>query len=182
MKRTAWIAVVVVLAAAACMAQTGLSNRANFGKECGIQDPSPESASGFVLSSEGEWSALSAGGGPGMSDNLVARVWHDSNWMVEMHGALGPEMATMHVGEMCFDPQGRITFLVDRFTEMLACGCMRVATLTFANDGRVTRRDNQFVKIATGEEIAAPESAGDFPEVWIVHKLEELPFSAMLKR
>jgi hypothetical protein len=164
------------------MAQAGLSNRENFGGKCGILNTSPEAASGFVLSSEGEWSVLGAGGGPGMSDSLVARVWHDSYWMVEMHGALGQGMATMHVGEMCFDPQGRITFMVDRFTEMMACGCMRVTTLIFANDGRVTRRDNQFVKIATGEEMTAPESAADFPDVWIVHKLEELSFSAMLKR
>jgi hypothetical protein len=55
MKRTAALAGAMVLMAGMCAAQVALSNRAEFGKECGIQDTSAESAFGFVRSGEGEW-------------------------------------------------------------------------------------------------------------------------------
>ncbi len=43
--------------------------------------------------------------------------------MVDMHDALGPGMATMHTGQMCFDSQGHITLLIDRYMELAECGC-----------------------------------------------------------
>jgi hypothetical protein len=158
------------------------ANRSGFGASCGIQDTSDQSAAGFVMSGNGQWSVLDAGSGPAGSSTAVARVWRASNWMVDMHGALEGGMAAMHSGQMCFDPQGRITFMDDRYMEMMACGCMRITSLTFAPDGRVTRRATRFVRMATGEEIAAPGSAGNFPDVWDVRKLEQLPFSPLLKR
>jgi hypothetical protein len=158
------------------------ASRTDFGGSCGIQDTSDQSAAGFVMSDNGEWTALEAGSGPAGSDQAVARVWHEINWMVDMHGALAMGMASMHSGQLCFDQQGHITFMVDRFLEMAQCGCTRVTTLTFATDGRATRRDTRFVSTATGEEIAAPHGADDFPDVWDVRKLEQLPFSPLIKR
>ncbi|MGC2210510.1 MAG: hypothetical protein WA532_10410 [Candidatus Korobacteraceae bacterium] len=158
------------------------SNRAEFGAICGVQDTSDESAAGFVMSGDGEWSALPAGGSPSGIDQATARVWHETNWMVDMHAALEPGMAGMHSGQLCFDPQGRITFMVDRYMRTAQCGCARVTSLTFAPDGRVTRRDNRFVSMSTGEVIAAPEAASGFPDVWDMRKLEQLPFSPLLKR
>lgn len=158
------------------------SNRADFGAICGIQDTSDQSALGFAMSGDGEWSALPAGGSPSGIDQATARVWHETNWMVDMHAALEPGMAGMHSGQLCFDPQGHIAFMVDRYMETMQCGCARVTSLTFATDGRVTRRENRFVSMSTGEVIAPPESASDFPDVWDVRKLEQLPFSPLLKR
>lgn len=158
------------------------SSQPEFGMACGIHDLSLESSSGFRRSDEGEWSALSAGSGPGTTGSEMARVWHDSNWMVDMHGALGPNMATMHTVQMCFDPQGRITYNIDRFVEMAECGCMRFTSITFATDGRVTRREQKFVTVPTGSEIEAPEAAKRFPEVWDFRTLQQLPFYSLLKR
>jgi hypothetical protein len=172
----------MVLVSAVSMAQAGLSNREDFSKECGIQNTTSESASGFVLSSGGEWSALSAGGSPGRSDSLVARVWHESNWMVEMHGALGQGMATMHSGEMCFDPQGQITQLIDRFMDMRGCGCVRITSLAFGADGQVARSEQKFVLSNTGTEIAAPEAAKGFPAVWGLGTLDQLPFYSLMNK
>src|SRR5208282_1255998 len=56
------------------------STRADFGAICGIQDTSDVSAAGFVMSGDGEWTALPAGSGPGGMDQVMARVWHASNW------------------------------------------------------------------------------------------------------
>ena len=54
--------------------------------------------------------------------------------------------------------------MVDRFMEMSDCGCLRVTSLVFATDGRVTRREQKFVSAETGSEIAAPEMAKGFPQ------------------
>jgi len=53
----------------------------------------------------GEWSEAVAGKHLGPSDNAVARVWHERNWMVDMHEAPGAGMTSIHTGQMCFDPQ-----------------------------------------------------------------------------
>jgi hypothetical protein len=183
-----------MLMAAMCMAQHGQSDegdahtgimpssRTDFGKDCGIADTSAESAIGVVRSGDGEWTALSPGGRPGSTDTAVARVWRESNWMVDMHGALGQGMATIHTGQMCFDPQGHITYMIDRFMEMSSCGCVRFTSITFGNDGRITRREQKFVKMATGAEMAAPEAAKEFPEVWDFRKVEQLPFYSLVKK
>jgi hypothetical protein len=201
MKRTAWLGAVVLMAvmgaAQAMLAwQTGddphaasqspsadlRSNRAEFGAICGVQNTSDESAAGFVMSGDGEWTALPVGAGPTGIDQAMARVWHESNWMVDMHAALEPGMAGMHSGQLCFDPEGHITFMVDRYMATMQCGCARVTSLTFAKDGRLTRRDNRFVSMSTGEVIAEPQAASDFPDVWDVRKLEQLPFSPLMKK
>ncbi len=91
-------------------------------------------------------------------------------------------MATMHTGQMCFDPQGHIAYMIDRFVEMAECGCMRFTSLTFATDGRVTRREQRFVAVATGSEIEAPEAAKRFPEVWDFRTLQQLPFYSLMKK
>ena len=132
------------------------SNRADFGASCGIQDTSDQSALGFAMSGDGEWSALPAGGSPSGIDQATARVWHETNWMVDMHAALEPGMAAMHSGQMCFDPQGHITFMVDRFMET----CMRlraryVADLCHRWPGDAARESIRQYVYRRG--IAAPE-------------------------
>ncbi len=181
MKRAALIGALALMAVM-CSAQVVPSSREDFGVSCGIQDTSTESALAVARSAEGEWSALRTGGGPGAMDSAVARVWRESNWMVDMHDALGQGMATMHTGQMCFDPQGHITHMIDRYVDMAECGCVRFTSLTFATDGRVTRREQRFVIAATGSEIEAPEAAKGFPEVWDFRTLEQLPFYSLVKR
>ena len=185
MKRTGWILAVVMLLAALAWAQGGAggvapSSRTDFGSLCGIRDTAPQSALRLLRSSSGAWSV--AGANRRVGGDMAARVWHESNWMVDMHGALGLGMATMHSGQMCFDPQGRITLMIDRFLEMAQCGCMRITELAFASDGRVTRREQTFVNANTGEEIKAPEDADGFPEVWQFRRLDQLPFYALLQK
>lgn len=155
------------------------ASRAEFGMSCGIEDTSTESALEFRRSDEGEWSAA---GSAGVMGSAVARVWHESDWMVDMHSALGPGMATMHTGQMCFDSQGHITFLIDNYVELAECGCTRFTSLAYGSDGRVTRREQRFVIAATGLEIEAPEAAKRFPEVWDFRTLQQLPFYPLLKR
>lgn len=172
----------IALMTGMCMAQVVPSSRTDFGMSCGIQDTSTESALAVARSAEGEWSALPAGSGPGAMDSAVARVWRESNWMVDMHSALGQGMGSMHTGQMCFDPQGRITHMIDRYVDMTECGCMRFTSLTFATDGRVTRRDQRFVVASTGSEIETPEAAKGFPEVWDFRTLQQLPFYSLVKK
>ena len=54
--------------------QTG---RSDFGASCGIQDTSDQSASGFVMSGNGQWTALEAGSGPAGSSAAVAADFPD---------------------------------------------------------------------------------------------------------
>ena len=158
------------------------SSRDNFGMECGIMDSSAQSALRIMRSAGGEWSEAVAGKHLGPSDNAVARVWHERNWMVDMHEAPGAGMTSIHTGQMCFDPQGHITRMIDRYMEMAKCGCMRYTSLLFATDGRVTRRERRFVNASTGSEIEAPTTAGEFPEIWGFRRLEQLPFYSLVKK
>ena len=194
MKRTALVGT-VVFTAMMCMAQMGphsqaggdasgsiSSSRTEFGSSCGIQDTSVESALQVTRSDEGEWTALAAGRNPGMRESAVARIWRESNWMVDLHGALGQGMANMHTGQMCFDPQGHITHMLDRYMEMATCGCVRFTSLSYDKDGRVTRREQRFISATTGAKIEAPEVAKGFPEVWDFRRLDQLPFYSLLKK
>ena len=158
------------------------SSRTTFGSECGIRDISVQSARRFVRSSEGKWMVISGNKRPGPGDNMAARVWHEANWMVDIHDAPGPASPVIHTGQMCFDRQGRITLMIDRYMEMAQCRCLRFTSLAFAADGRVTRREQTFVDQMTGAPMAAPEAAKGFPEVWEFRRVEQLPFYSLLKR
>lgn len=158
------------------------SSRGDFGMECGIADSSPQSALRVIRSAEGEWSAASPEMRLGPTNSAVARVWHERNWMVDMHESPGTGMTTMHTGQMCFDAQGRITLMIDRYMEMMTCRCMRFTLLAFATDGRATRRVRRFVNASSGTEIEEPAVAGGFPEVWSFRKVEQLPFYPLVKK
>jgi hypothetical protein len=157
------------------------SSRTGFGRDCGISDTSIQSALELSRSPGGEWKAVGEGKRPAM-DNAVARVWRESNWMVDMHDSLGIGMTTMHTGQMCFDAQGRISRMIDRFIEAAECGCVRFTAITYGTDGRVMRREQSFMKMSTGLEMAAPEATKTFPDVWDYRRLEQLPFYSLVKK
>jgi hypothetical protein len=136
----------------------------------------------FSLSRKGEWSAINTDGRQGVSDIVTARVWRDSNWMVDIHGAPVQGMATMHSSQMCFDAKGQITYMIDRYMDMQSCGCVRFTSLSFNAGGNVARREQKFVSVSTGAEIAAPESANSFPEVLGIRRVEQLPFYSLVKK
>jgi hypothetical protein len=199
-----WLVVVLMLMAGMCMAQmppmdsqadgadsqAGMQNpqsamsatRTEIGAECGIRDTSAQSSVGFTRSDAGEWSAMEAGTNPATMENGVARVWRESNWLVDLHDTLGSGMATFHSAQMCFDAQGRIRRTDDDYFDLVTCGCMRFTALTFGTDGRVMRRTQRFVNVRTGAEIPAPGLAGEFPAVWDFRRLEQLPFYSLVKK
>jgi hypothetical protein len=158
------------------------SSRIEFGMQCGIRDPSPQNATRYSRSADGEWSVLDADMRPGMADTGIARVWRESNWMVDLHAALGNGMASMHTGQMCFGPTGRITLMIDRYMDMAQCGCLRYTALTFGTDGRVMRREQRYVNVSTNSDIAVPEAAKDFPAIWEYRRLDQLPFYSLVKK
>jgi len=158
------------------------SSQNDFGTACGIRDSSSQSAMRFSRTPEGEWSAAGEEKRLGPSNTAVARVWRESNWMVDMHDAMGPGMTTMHTTQMCFDARGQITHMIDRYMDMPSCGCMRYTSLSFNASGNVARREQRFVSVTTGSEIAVPESAEAFPEVFRFRRLEQLPFYSLVKK
>jgi hypothetical protein len=156
------------------------SSRTVFGKECGISDTSYQSAIGLSRSPEGSWSVVTKDRRPGPNDNAVARVWHESNWMVDMHDAPG-DGTTIHTGQMCFDANGQLTRMIDRYMDTPKCDCLRYTSLTFDGSGQM-KQEQSFVKVDTGAEISAPAAAKGFPEVFGFRKLEQLPFYALVKK
>jgi hypothetical protein len=158
------------------------SSRTDFGLACGIRDTSRQSAEGFRRSPEGQWSKMEGSAIPTISDSAAARLWRESNWMVDIHDGSGRGRPTIHTGQLCYNPQGRITLMIDRFMEMASCGCMRYTALSFGADGRITRREQRFVKVGTGEEMATPEAANEFPKIWEFRTLEQLPFYSLVKK
>jgi hypothetical protein len=89
----------------------------------------------------------------------------------------------MHTGQMCFSPQGRIFLMLDRYMDMPGCNCMRYTALTIDEaSGRVVRREQHFLDVTSGNEIASPESAKEFPSIWEFRRLEQLPFYSLVKK
>ena len=189
------IVVAVVVMAAMCAAQAAPqaggpggshgvvpSDRVTFGGECGIRDTSQQSALQFARSASGKWMAVSAAKRPGSGDDMAARVWHQGHWMVDLHDAPGAQSPVIHTGQMCFDGQGRITLMIDRYMEMAQCRCLRFTSLAFAPDGKVTKRQQTFVNVLTNAPIDMPDSAKGFPDVWEYRKVEQLPFYSLLKK
>jgi len=191
MKRAALVLFCTALCVGICVAQTGgadgshgvvPSDRFTFGGECGIRDTAPQSALQFARSASGAWKVVSASKRPGSGDVMAARVWHQGHWMVDLHDAPGAQSPVMHTGQMCFDPQGRITLMIDRYMELAQCRCLRFTSLAFAADGTVTRREQTFVNALTSQPIDMPDAAKGFPGVWEFRKVEQLPFYSLLKR
>ena len=152
-------------------------SRSEFGGECGIQDTSDSAALKFSSEPDGGWSP----GGSSRGIGEMARFWHEANYMVDMHGAPGPGMSSMHSGMLCFDAQGRLTRVFDRYMDVVRCGCQRLTTMAYAADGTMTEWAQTYVNVRTGERIKTPADAQEFPEVWEFQRLGELPFSSLLK-
>lgn len=156
------------------------SSRTVFGKSCSISDTSPKSATVLSRSPDGQWTLLVDDKRPGPNDNAAARVWRETNWMVDLHDAPG-DGKTIHTGQMCFDANGQLTHMIDRYMDVPSCGCMRYTSLNLDVNGKVVQ-DQKFVKVDTGAEIAAPAAAKGFPEVFGYRKLEQLPFYSKVKK
>ncbi len=161
------------------------SSRTDFAQMCGIQDPSVEASRRLTRSAEGVWKVVTSDARPLPTDRGVARVWHQGNWMVDLHDSpsAGMNVTQMHTGQMCFDPGGRAIGLIDRYMDMEACGCMRYTVLHFdLESGRVMRREQKFMGVQSGAEMAEPESAKGFPAVWPYRHLEKLPFFTLIQQ
>lgn len=156
------------------------SSRTMFGKECDISDTSYQSAIGLSRSPQGTWSVVTKEKRPGANDNAVARVWRESNWMVDIHDAPG-EGTTIHTGQMCFDANGQMIRMIDRFMDVPECDCLRYTSLSFDGSGKA-KQEQKFLKADTGAEIAAPTAAKGFPEVFGFRRLEQLPFYSLVKK
>jgi hypothetical protein len=154
------------------------SSRTDFGAECGIEDASPSKAMRFIRSAGGNWMQVAVDKRPEPTDSGVARLWRERNWMVDMHdAAMGMSMMKMHTAQMCFSGRGRILRMIDRYMDMPACNCMRYTSLTFDEiTGRVVRREQHYISVSGGSEVAAPEAAKQFPEIFPYRRLEQLPF------
>jgi len=191
MRRVAVLVLTLAIGATMCAAQAGgsdgshtvvPSDRVTFGGECGIRDTAQQSALQFVRSAGGKWMAASAAKRPGSGDDMAARVWHQGHWMVDLHDAPGAQSPVIHTGQMCFDGQGRITLMIDRYMEMAQCRCLRFTSLAFAADGKVTKRQQTFVNILTNQPMGMPDAAKGFPDVWEYRELDQLPFYSLLKK
>src|SRR6266511_1041184 len=182
LKTIRWCAALAMMASM-CLAQTqpqqgppsGVvpSSRTDFGSVCGIRDTAAQRAVRLTRSSSSKWSVVAADKRPAASDNMAARVWHESNWMVDLHDAPGRSVPVIHTGQMCFDGQGRLTRMIDRYVELAQCRCMRFTSLAFAADGTVTQREEKFVDEMTGAEIGQPAAAKACPGVWQFRRLEQ---------
>jgi hypothetical protein len=186
-RRTEWIATVVMLTAALLQAQVGAkdaqgvtpSSRTDFGTLCGIKDSSPQLAQQFVRSGADKWSAAQKEKMTG--SNMAARVWHEKNWMIDLHDSPANSPEIIHTGQICFDPQGRITRMIDRYMEMAQCRCMRFTSFTFTPDGK-EQREVHYVDAFTGQEEQQPPGAKNLPLAWKYRRLQELPFYSLIKK
>jgi hypothetical protein len=155
------------------------ANRILFGRLCGIGDTGLQSAVRLTRSLEGEWKVVTTGERPGPKDNAAARVWRESTWMVDLHDAPGP---TMHAGQMCFGATGQLMVLIDDYMDIPNCGCLRSTSQTFDESGKMIRREQRYNSAETGTEMAAPEAAKGFPEVYEFRRVEQLPFYPLVKK
>jgi hypothetical protein len=155
------------------------SKRIGFGRLCGIADTASLSAIALTRSAKGEWSVVRAGTHPEPGANAAARVWREANWMVDLHDTPGP---VMHTGQMCFAAGGQLILQTDDYMDRFNCACIRFTAQRFDESGKVKIYKQWFVNVETGAEIAAPEAAGKFPEVFGFRRVEQLPFYPLVKK
>ena len=153
------------------------SNHAMFGHLCGIANLDPQSAIRLWRSADGEWNVVAAGQHPGPGANAAARVWHEHNWMVDIHDSPGH---TMHTGEMCFAASGEILLLTDDYMDVEGCACVRYTAQSFDERGKVKAHMQRFVSTKTGAEIDEPAAARDFPAIFEFRHVEQLPFYSLV--
>ena len=158
------------------------SSRTSFGGLCGIGDTDAQSALHLARAKGGKWAVIASKGQPGAGNDMAARVWHEKNWMVDLHDTPAPTVPVIHTGQMCFDPQGRLTRMIDRYTELAECRCMRFTSLTFAADGTVKQQEEKYVDEMSGAEMPKPDAAKGFPGIWQYRRLDQLPFYLQLKK
>jgi hypothetical protein len=157
------------------------AGRTTFGGLCEIGETDAQRATHLVRSGGNKWSAISASKGPGPGNDMAARVWHEKTWMVDLRDTPAPTVPVIHTGQMCFDSQGRLTRMIDRYTELAECRCMRFTSLTFAPDGTVKQQEEKYVDEMSGAEMAKPDSAKAFPGIWPYRRLDQLPFYSLLQ-
>jgi hypothetical protein len=183
LKRAAWIAVIVMTSALAWAQQGAVpSSRIDFGTLCGVQDTSLRSAMRFARSSSGKWGFAAPERHSEYANGMAARAWHEKNWMVDIHDSPANQPAVIHTGQFCFDAQGRITRMIDRYMELAQCRCMRFTSLTFAPNGAVEKRELDYADALSGMKIGEPASARDLPPIWSYRRLDQLPFYKLLKK
>ncbi len=173
----AWL----VLVPAGWAQQGPQSSRTSFGDLCEIRDTDAQSAAHLVRSG-GKWSLVAAEQRPAAGHDMAARVWHDKNWMVDLRDTPAPTVPVVHTGQLCFDPQGRLTRMIDRYMELSKCRCTRFTSLTFARDGTVKQKEEQYVDEMSGTQIARPAAAKRLPGIWQYRRLDQLPFYSLLKK
>lgn len=156
------------------------SSRTVFGRECGINDTSPQSALGLSRSPQG-WSLVTPEKPRGPNDGAVARVWRETSWMVDVHDAPG-DGRTIHTGQMCFDSNGQLTRMIDRYIDLPKCNCMRYTALSLDANGGVVKQEQKFISLDKGAEMTLPEAAKGFPAVFGFRRIEQLPFYSLVKK
>ena len=188
--RTGWILTAVMMAALVlapkswAQQSSGVvpSSRTDFGTLCGIGDTAPQSAMRFARSTAGKWMLAEPEKHSELGKDMAARAWHEKNWMVDLHDAPAGHPELIHTGQFCFDPQGHITRMIDRYMDLANCRCMRFTSLTFSPDGTVKQREVDYVDALSGERIQEPAAAKGLPEIWQYRRLEQLPFYSLLKK
>jgi hypothetical protein len=184
--KLATLVAVLVTTASMCVAQNAAqgsqgvtpSSRTDFGSLCGIKDTSPQLAQQFVRSG-GKWTVAQKEKMTG--SNMAARVWRDKNWMVDLHDSPAESPSVIHTGQMCFDPQGRITRMIDRYMEMAQCRCMRFTSFTFTPDGKESH-EVHYVDAMSGQEVQEPAQGKSLPPAWSYRKVSDLPFYSLMKK
>jgi len=156
------------------------SSRVRFAKECGITNPSMSRAITLTRSKNGRWSRVTKATPPSPTDSALVRAWHEKAWVVEIQEADETGDA-MHIAEMCFNGNGNVTRIVDKYINMPKCGCMRVTESAYNAAGKVAKREQAFYKGDSAEKVATPASASMFPAPFEHKKLEQLPFWEFLK-
>ncbi len=157
----------------------GASTRTKFAQECGVKDASPEKAIYVSRAKNGSWSKVTAQQPGSDSDNALARVWHDKNWVLVLHES-GASGDTMHTGDECFDDKGNATKLLDHYVDPKS-GVVRITTTIFGG-GKVQSRKQDYRDLKSGELMKnPPENANAFPPVFNFTKLEQLPFYGFIK-
>jgi len=134
----------------------------------------------FVRSSGGKWTVGEKRASP--KDEMAARVWHEKNWMMDLHDSPTAQPSVIHTGQLCFDTQGRLTRMIDRYIEMTSCRCMRFTSVTFAADGKETNREVHYQDAMTGVEEPEPAAGKNLPPVFPFRRVDELPFYSLMKK
>jgi hypothetical protein len=163
---------------------TGKSTLKAFAAECGVTDMSMQNTEIFASTISDDWRSVPVTSVGTPEQTRVARVWRDTGGHVRVVDVSWSNTSgdVLQMSRMCFSVKGSIRKVQEHYVNIPSCACGREVELAYEEQGKQTKREQQWYKVPSHEAIAPPVGREKFnPGVIEFRSVAALPFANLLK-